>query len=82
MFVFELAFVFVFGQSVTAIFVAWWITRPFCAVNAVGIASFDLQRFALAESAELGPVGSFNSNVLTGTSGTERNVELVMLALL
>jgi hypothetical protein len=42
----------VFGQPVTLILVEWWITIPFCAVNAVGITSFDLQRLPLAASAE------------------------------
>ena len=45
-------FALALGQPVTAIGVDWWIVRPFCAVNAVGITSLLLQRFPFAVSAE------------------------------
>ncbi len=73
---------FAFGQLVTPIFVDCLICSPFCAVNIVGIASFDLHRFPLAASAEFGPCGRFSSKLATGWSGTVRNVELVIPALL
>lgn len=41
-----------FGHSVTAIFVSWSITAPFCATNSVGIVSLLLQRFESVPSAE------------------------------
>ena len=68
----------------TAIFVLWWITAPFCATNSVGIFSllWAAQRFPFAASAEYGPSGRYSSNVLTGTSGTVLNVLLVIPALL
>jgi hypothetical protein len=71
-----------FEQSFTLIGVDWCITAPFWAVNAVGTFSppLTLQRLVLAARAELAPCGSFSSNVPIGTSGTWRNVELVMPA--
>ncbi len=39
-------------QPVTAIFVLVLISAPFCPTNSVGIASFVLQRFVFAPSAE------------------------------
>ena len=45
---------FVFGQPVILIGVLRLIFTPFCATNSVGIASFEVQRFPFAASAELG----------------------------
>ena len=75
---FALPFFFVvflcFAQPVTAIFVLWLILAPFWATNAVGIASFVLQRLPLAASAEYLPSGRLSSKLPTGTSGTVLNV--------
>src|ERR1035437_6090017 len=67
---------------VTLIGVLWWIWAPSCAVNAVGINSFVLQRLLLAASADPGPSGNVSSNRLNGTSGADLKVLLVMPALL
>ena len=66
----------------TAIFVDSWISAPFWATIAVGIARLDVQRFPFAASAEYVPSGRYSSKSSKGTSGTVLNVVLVIPALL
>ncbi len=65
-------------QPVTLIGVDCLSTAPFCAVNSLGIVSFEAHRLALAASAELGPWGRLSSKELKGTSGVALKVEVVI----
>ena len=62
--------------------VFWCMVLPFCAVMIVGICRCVLQRLPFAASAEYLPCGSVSWKVVTGWSGTVRNVELVIPFLL
>ena len=81
-----LCFVFVLclvcGQFVVVMVVVVCVSVPFCAVYAVGIVSFVVQRFPFAASALSGPCGSVSSKFATGWSGTALNVLLVIPCLL
>jgi hypothetical protein len=70
------------GQPVTWIGVLSFNCAPSCAINEDGNLNLCLQRSPFAASAEYGPSGRDSSKLVTCTSGTFVNVELVIPALL